>query len=158
MFPALASLIALRRRALASGSPPPERAATVISLINFVNSLPRLASSAPFLCLILCHLECPDIGFDPSENVLRVVRLRKYIAQRRKDAKENHDSLCTFARPTLAARILSWLARARADPGPRLSTTQRNPDMTCGRRRRRHSKPRRVRGPGAQAHGLVRKY
>src|SRR5215470_6176927 len=63
MFPPFASRIALRRRALASGSPPPLRAATVISLINFVNSLPRLASSAPFLCLILCHFECPDIGF-----------------------------------------------------------------------------------------------
>src|SRR5919112_4012977 len=63
MLPALASRIALRRRALPSGSPPPLRAATVISLINLVNSLPRLASSAPFLCLILCHLECPDIGF-----------------------------------------------------------------------------------------------
>src|SRR3954453_4667799 len=63
MFPAFASRMALRRRALASGSPPPVRAATVISLINFVNSLPRLASSAPFLCLILCHFECPDIGF-----------------------------------------------------------------------------------------------
>src|ERR671918_2305499 len=62
MLPALASRIALRRRALPSGSPPPLRAATVISLINFVNSLPRLASSAPFLCLILCHFECPDIG------------------------------------------------------------------------------------------------
>src|ERR1700730_14115283 len=61
MFPALASRIALRSRALPSGSPPPERAATVISLMNFVNSLPRLASSAPFLCLILCHFECPDI-------------------------------------------------------------------------------------------------
>src|SRR4030095_5100140 len=62
ILPALASRIALRRRALPSGSPPPERAATVISLMNLVNSLPRLASSAPFLCLILCHLECPDIS------------------------------------------------------------------------------------------------
>src|SRR5262245_37908946 len=61
MLPPLASRMALRRRALASGSPPPVRAATVISLINFVNNFPRLASSAPFLCLILCHLECPDI-------------------------------------------------------------------------------------------------
>src|SRR5687768_17008511 len=61
MFPALASETALRRRALASGSPPPVRAATVNSLINLVKSLPRLASSAPFLCLIVCHLECPDI-------------------------------------------------------------------------------------------------
>src|ERR1043166_2858361 len=69
MLPALASRIALRKRAFASGSPPPLRAATVISLINLVNSLPRLASSAPFLCLILCHFECPDIGIDPSGNV-----------------------------------------------------------------------------------------
>src|SRR3954451_25043286 len=67
ILPAFATRMALRRRALASGSPPPVRAATVISLINFVNSLPRLASSAPFLCLILCHLECPDIWvLDPS--------------------------------------------------------------------------------------------
>src|SRR6186713_3335872 len=46
---------------LPSGSPPPMRAATVISLIMLVKILPRLASSAPFLCLILCHFECPDI-------------------------------------------------------------------------------------------------
>src|SRR5438128_3778755 len=66
MFPAFASATALRKRAFPSTSPPPERAATVISLMNFVNSLPRLASSAPFLCLILCHLECPDMGSNPS--------------------------------------------------------------------------------------------
>src|SRR5262249_31584164 len=61
MLPALASEIAFRKRALASGSPPPVRAATVNSLMNLVKSLPRLASSAPFLCLIECHFECPDI-------------------------------------------------------------------------------------------------
>src|SRR2546425_6966031 len=65
MLPALASRMALRRRALPSGSPPPERAATVISLMNLVKSLPRLASSAPFLCLILCHFECPDMISNP---------------------------------------------------------------------------------------------
>src|SRR3954463_483825 len=64
IFCALASLIALRSRALASGSPlPPVLVATVISLIIFVKILPRLASRAPFLCLIVCHLECPDILF-----------------------------------------------------------------------------------------------
>src|SRR5688500_10889267 len=58
----LASLTALRRRAFESISPlPPVRAATVISLMSFVKILPRLASRAPFLCLIECHLECPDI-------------------------------------------------------------------------------------------------
>ena len=64
MFCALASETALRSRAFASTSPlPPVRAATVISLISLVKSLPRLASRAPFLCLIVCHLECPDMRF-----------------------------------------------------------------------------------------------
>src|SRR5579885_460562 len=62
MFAPLASETALRRRALASGSPPPVRAATEISLINLVKSLPRFASRAPFLCLIVCHFECPDMA------------------------------------------------------------------------------------------------
>src|SRR3954447_3034779 len=67
----LASLIALRRRGLPSGSPPPMRAAIVISLISLVNARPRLASIAPFLCLILCHLEWPDIDFS-----LRIRQIR----------------------------------------------------------------------------------
>src|ERR1044071_9249959 len=81
MLPPLASRMALRKRAFASGSPPPERAATVISLINFVNSLPRLASSAPFLCLILCHLECPDIGVRSFWNVTAIYHCRLPIAE-----------------------------------------------------------------------------
>ncbi len=40
-----------------SGSPPPSRAATVIARVSFVNSAPRLASTAFFLCLIEAHLE-----------------------------------------------------------------------------------------------------
>ena len=42
---------------LPSGSPPPSRAATVIARVSFVNSAPRLASTAFFLCLIDAHLE-----------------------------------------------------------------------------------------------------
>ena len=57
--------IAVRRRGLFIGSPPPMRAATVSSLINLVKSLPRLASSAPFLCLIVAHLEWPLIVGTP---------------------------------------------------------------------------------------------
>src|SRR5258705_6584630 len=76
MLPPLASRMALRRRAFPSGSPPPERAATVISLMNLVNSFPRLASSAPFLCLILCHFECPDIGFRSYRICSWLARLR----------------------------------------------------------------------------------
>jgi hypothetical protein len=54
-----ASAMALRRRGLPPGSPPPMRAATVSSLMSFVKSLPRFASRAPFLCLIVAHFEWP---------------------------------------------------------------------------------------------------
>src|SRR5581483_3012787 len=46
---------------LASGSPPPLRAATSMFLISLAKSLPRLASTAAFLCLVVAHLEWPDI-------------------------------------------------------------------------------------------------
>src|SRR3712207_4841386 len=45
----------------AAGSGPPSRAATMIARDSFEKSLPRLASAAPFLCLIDDHLLCPDI-------------------------------------------------------------------------------------------------
>src|SRR5215813_13798051 len=61
MFSALAAATAVRRRGLLSASPPPLLAAMVISLMRRVNVLPRLASSAPFLCLIVAHLEWPDM-------------------------------------------------------------------------------------------------
>src|SRR3974390_3756096 len=61
MFSALAASTAVRSRGLPSGSPPPCFAAIEISLIRRVKILPRLASSAPFLCLIVAHLEGPDI-------------------------------------------------------------------------------------------------
>src|SRR5205823_13087731 len=65
-----ASWIALRNRGLPSASPPPIHAAIVISLMSLVNMRPRLASMAPFLCLMLCHLEWPDINY--SFNLCRL--------------------------------------------------------------------------------------
>src|SRR6266487_3752289 len=53
---------------LPSGSPPPVRAATSMFLINFAKSLPRLASITAFLCLVVAHLEWPDICLSPSRN------------------------------------------------------------------------------------------
>ena len=38
-----------------------ERILSIARSPNAVKILPRLASSAPFLCLIECHFECPDI-------------------------------------------------------------------------------------------------
>src|SRR5271155_1084413 len=61
MFSALAAATAVRRRGFPSGSPP-ALAAMVISLIRRVKALPRFASSAPFLCLIVAHFEWPDMG------------------------------------------------------------------------------------------------
>src|SRR6204780_3456785 len=68
MFSALAATMAPRRRGLESGSPPPFFAAMLISLIRRVKILPRLASSAPFLCLIVAHFEWPDITRPRSNN------------------------------------------------------------------------------------------
>src|SRR5947209_4475205 len=68
MFSALASLTALRRRGFLSTSPPPALAAMAISLIRRVKILPRLASRAPFLCLIVAHLEWPDMR-EPRDEI-----------------------------------------------------------------------------------------
>ena len=57
MLCARAVSTAVRSRGLELRSPPPMRAATVISLMNLVNSLPFFASLAAFLCLIVLHFE-----------------------------------------------------------------------------------------------------
>src|SRR5579883_2496127 len=44
------------------GSPPPFLAAMMIARLSLLQSLPRLASMAPFLCLIVAQWEWPDIG------------------------------------------------------------------------------------------------
>src|SRR5687767_1571813 len=61
MLTLLALSTAVRRRGLEATSPPPIRAAMDISRMILVKILPRLASRAPFLCLIEAHLEWPDI-------------------------------------------------------------------------------------------------
>src|SRR4029077_13152138 len=61
MFAPLAARIAVRSRGLEFGSPPPIRAAMDISRMIRVNTRPRFASVAPFLCLIVAHFECPDM-------------------------------------------------------------------------------------------------
>ena len=53
------------------GSPPPPLAEMVISRMRRVNILPRFASSAPFLCLIVAHFEWPDMGTSTEEREYR---------------------------------------------------------------------------------------
>ena len=59
--------IAFASAMLVAGSAPPSLAATRIERESFVKSLPRLASAAPFLCLIVDHLLCPDTLLLPDE-------------------------------------------------------------------------------------------
>src|SRR3954453_12936637 len=59
-----------------SGSPPPSRAATMIARESLEKSLPRLASAAPFLCLIDDHLLCPDMGLLFDELQEEIVNAR----------------------------------------------------------------------------------
>src|SRR5437773_9912322 len=56
----LAFSIAFCSARLFAGSAPPSLAATMIARESLEKSLPRLASAAPFLCLIDDHLLCPD--------------------------------------------------------------------------------------------------
>src|SRR5512139_1171118 len=59
---------------LPAGSPPPMRAATSMFLISLANILPRLASMTAFLCLVVAHLEWPDIS-PPSCSTLCACKL-----------------------------------------------------------------------------------
>ena len=40
----------------------------MISLMTRVNALPRLESAAAFLCLMVCHLEWPDMLENPKKS------------------------------------------------------------------------------------------
>src|SRR5579863_7959849 len=62
MFSPLAVRMAVRRRGFVTGSAPPVRVAMVNSRMSLVKILPRRASVAAFLCLIVAHFECPDMN------------------------------------------------------------------------------------------------
>src|SRR5256885_16658763 len=66
MLASLADSIAALRRMLILGSPPPLRAATVISRRIFEKSFPLCTSVLPFFRLICDHRECPDMAISPS--------------------------------------------------------------------------------------------
>src|SRR5712664_3377132 len=105
MFAALAASMAVRSRGLEFGSPPPMRAAMLISRMIRVKTRPRFASVAPFLCLIVAHFECPDIT-DPLY-VLRPAAVSKKNgrvtaedhADRFTVAKKNGTSAETYGEP-----------------------------------------------------------
>src|SRR5262252_8540867 len=94
MFWDFASAMIVRSRGFMSGSPPPARAATVNSLIRRVKILPRFASAAPFLCLMECHLECPDMpetlplfGQDDPDVCARIPRASAIVPEHGSEGK-----------------------------------------------------------------------
>src|SRR3954467_7246727 len=72
---------------LVPGAPPPWGAATMIARDSFEKSLPRLASAAPFLCLIDDHLLCPDTRrlLYPLEEQLVHARILRQLGMERRD-------------------------------------------------------------------------
>src|SRR4051794_14679208 len=65
----LAFWIASKSVGFPAGSPPPIRAATSMFLMSLVFILLRLASTTAFLCLVVAHLEWPDILIPSSAAV-----------------------------------------------------------------------------------------
>src|SRR5580704_16078120 len=61
MFSVRAAKTAARSRAFMPGSGGPNFAATVISRASLENSLERIASCLPFLCMMFLNWLCPDI-------------------------------------------------------------------------------------------------
>src|SRR3954465_3859768 len=84
--------IALASARLAAGSGPPSRAATISARESFEKSLPRLASAAPFLCLIELHLLCPDPAL-LSYQIQKPLVDTRVLRQLRVEGRHEHASL-----------------------------------------------------------------
>src|SRR4051794_34824567 len=83
--------IAFARARFASGSGPPSFAATMMARDSFEKSLPRFASAAPFLCLMVDHLLCPDtrllLPFPSCRNSRRASREQRDARRERSRAR-----------------------------------------------------------------------
>src|SRR3954451_3036740 len=77
---------------LPAGSGPPSLAATMIPRESFEKSFPRLASAAPFLCLIDDHLLCPDKLLLPDELEEPLVQPR-VVRQLRMEGRDEEPAL-----------------------------------------------------------------
>src|SRR4051794_38527401 len=92
--------IAFWSERLFAGSPPPSFAATMIARESFEKSLPRLASAAPFLCLIDDHLLCPDTRLLPDRLQEQLVHPR-VVRQLRMERGEEDAALANEHRMPL---------------------------------------------------------
>ena len=87
--------------ALAAGSAPPSLAATMIARESLVKSLPRFLSSAPFLCLIVDHLEWPLMPPPPrgaSPTIVGEAPVQPpVVGQLGMEGRHQHAALCAAA-------------------------------------------------------------
>src|SRR5665648_1031947 len=97
-------------------SAPPSRAATVMARESFENSLPRLASSLPFLCLMVAHLECPDTRTPPPLSAVGGRRDGAARLARRALAAADHGD-----EQLVQARVVGELRMERRDEHPALA-------------------------------------
>src|SRR3954451_15448720 len=97
---------------LPSTSGPPSFAATMIARESFEKSLPRLTSAAPFLCLIVDHLLCPDMGLlsNQIQEPLVHARVPGQLGVERGD--KDTSVACEHA--------VAFVLRQHLDPGPDL--------------------------------------
>src|SRR3982750_4436934 len=113
--------IAFASARFAPGSAPPSFAATMIARDSFEKSLPRFASAAPFLCLIVDHLLCPDTRLLPPLPYPRNCRRRR--SRPRPRAKSRPSGVRTLRDGGLArTRLLE--PRLRRAHGRRLAAAQ----------------------------------
>src|SRR6478735_10885416 len=127
MFSALAARMAPRRRGLVSGSPP-FLAAIEISLIRRVKILPRLASRAPFLCLIVAHFEWPDMVEAPDGKPPRNPRQINEMERKILHLFRQEDPHVGARVPGLAAVVAQHRFHAESgpfEPAPHLRDGQR---------------------------------
>src|SRR6266536_2344636 len=110
---------------LAAGSGPPSFAATISARVSLVNSCPRFASAAPFLCLILDHLLCPDIRLLSNELQEALVDTR-VVGQLRVERGDEDPALTEEHR--LAVTLCQHLHSR-----PRLADTRRANEDTAER-------------------------
>src|SRR6478735_5673161 len=85
------------------GSAPPSFAATMIAFESFVKSLPRFASAAPFLCLIVDHLLCPDTGL-LSDELQELLMHARVAGQLGMEGRDQEASLPQEHRDAVVAR------------------------------------------------------
>src|SRR6266581_6203191 len=98
---ALAFSIAFWSARFPAGSGPPSFAATMIPRESFEKSLPRLASAAPFLCLIDDHLLCPDNALLPDETQETLVE-PSVVGQLRMERRHQEPALTRQHGPAVA--------------------------------------------------------